>query len=96
MEFIRLRFPKGYLEGASIHEPFRNRMAWAEFALRKRIINCLLVLLSISTIFALAMVARIATDGMSPTTFVIGALMTATVGCIGKLLNNSLKSIFRC
>jgi hypothetical protein len=55
----------------------------------------LLSLLSLSTVFALVMVALIAAGGMGLGAVVIGALIGGTVGCIGKLLNNALKSIFR-
>jgi|SRR6266536_2886710 len=80
---------------AANEERFRQRIEWGEFALRRRIINCLLTLLTVDTIFALIMVVRIARGDVGITTFVVGALLTGTVGCIGKLLNNSLKPIFR-
>lgn len=73
----------------------RGDIEWAEFALRRQVVYCLLGLLTIETIFALAMAARIARDGVGLTTFVIGGLLTWTVGRTGNLLFITLKSIFR-
>ena len=73
---------------------FLIAMEWAEFTLLKRIVNCLLTLLILTTIFALTIVALIVA-GRVDFSITVGALLTGTIGCIGKLLNNAFKSIFR-
>lgn len=55
MESIRVEFSDDRQTDGSDIEQFRIKLQWAEFALRKRIVNCLLGLLIISTIFALLM-----------------------------------------
>jgi len=95
MERIRLEFSDDQRVDQSDQKQFRNKMEWAEFSLLKRTINCLLGLFSISTVFTLAIGARIARGEGRPATFVIGSLMTGTVICIGRLLTNSLKLIRR-
>jgi hypothetical protein len=66
----------------------------AEFALRKRIINCLLGLLIIRIFSALVVVALIV-DGRIAASITVAAILCGTTGCIGKLLNTAFKSIFR-
>jgi hypothetical protein len=73
---------------------FLIAMEWAEFTLLKRIVNCLLTLLFLTTIFALAMVVLIVARRVD-SSITVGAVLTGTIACIGKLLNNAFKSIFR-
>ena len=74
---------------------FRRDIEWAEFTLKRRAVYCLLGLFTIDSMFALVLAARIARDGVGLTTFVIGGLLTWTVGRTGTLLSVILKSIFR-
>jgi len=70
-------------------EHFIIEMEWAEFLLRRRIINCLLTLFTLAIMFSFVMLA-LGRVRLSLT----GAIMAGTVGYIGRLLRNSLKSIF--
>jgi hypothetical protein len=69
----------------------RPDIEWAEFALKRLVICFLLGLLTVDTVFALVMVALFARNGLGLTTFLIGGLLTWTVGRTGTLLLVILK-----
>lgn len=72
-----------------------RQLDYAEFELKRMAVYCLLALFVVDSLFALVIAGRIATGGAKVSVFVIGGLLTWTVGRTGSLLNVMLKSIFR-
>lgn len=70
---------------------FSNKLQWAEFQLKARIVDRLLLLLTVATFFALAVVGFMVWQGKDISTAAVGALITGTVGCLGKLLYNATR-----
>jgi hypothetical protein len=73
----------------------RPDIYWAEFVLLKLVIFWLLALLSINTlciplVVFLAVTGRIGVLGVS---IGVGTMIAGNLGCVGRLLNNSLKPI---
>jgi len=95
MKYFKLDDPKDGRNPVNHAREFLIVREWSEIILRRRIVNCLLCLLSLSTVFALVMVALIATGQVGKSGFVIGVVLAGTVGWLGKLLNTVLSSIFR-
>jgi hypothetical protein len=67
----------------------------AEFDLKRTTVYCVLLLFAVETFVALFIANRLASGDLSVSTFVIGALLTLTVGRTGSLLNVIVKSVFR-
>lgn len=81
--------------GNKVKRKSNGDLKWAEFALRQRVTHCLLGLLSLCTIFVLVMICLIAYGKAGLATAVVSLLIAATVGCVGKLLNNAIKPLFQ-
>lgn len=71
------------------------RQEWADFAFKKRIVYWLLSLLTLSIGFAFTTLILGLTGKFRITAFLVIALIGGTLGPLGRLLNNVLRSIFR-
>lgn len=81
-------------ENEKLHEnniDFSNKLQWAEFTLKERIIKRLLFLLTVATLFVLIVVGFIVWKDKDISIAIVGALITGTVGYLGKLLYNATK-----
>jgi len=92
MESNKLEPTKGNSELPVNNSKNPNGLQWAEFVLNAGVICWLLALMSIVTVFVLAVVGYMVWHRMDAYAVGIGALITGTVGWLGKLVYNAIKA----
>lgn len=97
---VEMEFTSLNLSGASegerpSNEQLRIEIQWAEFALLKRTMTWLLILLTVDTVTVLVATILVARGQLGLATIGIGTLIAGNLTCVGRLLNNSLKHISR-